>query len=130
MYSQEKKEENRRKKGGKREEELGVLYIRSAILTNVMVAKRIRAPFLPLLASPVNVSAALTLAADPSPIQILQPTGSRAAGWRDEAAPPRTGILAGGFRRREHGGGSTGAIMVGGRVEGRPRAVRISGDET
>lgn len=107
----------------------GVLYVRSAVLTDIMVAKCIRAPLLPLLASPVDVSAALTLAADPSPIQILQPTSSRAAGRRDEAAPPRTGILVGGFRRRKHSGGSTGAIMVGGRVEGRSRAVRISGDE-
>lgn len=94
-----------------------------------MVAKRIRASPLPLLASPVNVSAALTLAADPSPIQILQPTSSRAAGRRDEAAPPLTGVLAGGFRRWEHGGGSTRAVVVGGRIEGRLRAVRISGDE-
>lgn len=128
MYSPEQNEENREKKGQDRAR-LGVLYVGSAVLTYIMVAKRIRTPFLPLLTSPVNVSAALALAADPSPIQILQPTSSRAAGRRDEAAPPRTGILAGGFRRREHGGGSTGAIMVGGRVEGRSRAVRISGDE-
>lgn len=94
-----------------------------------MVTKCIRAPFLPLLANPVNVSAALTLAADPFPIQILQPTSSRAAGWRDEAAPPRARILASGFRRWKYGGGSTRAVVVGGRVQGRFRAVRISGDE-
>lgn len=105
------------------------LHVRSAVLTNVMIAKRIRTPLLPVMARPVDVPRALTLAADPSPIEILQPARPRAAGRRDEAVSPRAGILTSGLRRREDGGGRAGQVLVGGRVDGCGRAIRISGDE-
>ncbi|KAL6799383.1 hypothetical protein GGI42DRAFT_53346 [Trichoderma sp. SZMC 28013] len=94
-----------------------------------MIAKRIRTPLLPMMAGSVNVPPALTLAAHPSPIEILQPARPRAAGRRDEAVPPRARVLACGLGRRKDGGGRTRRVLVGGRVDGGGRAIRVSGDE-
>lgn len=82
-----------------------------------------------MMARPVNVPPALTLAAHPSPIEILQPARPRAAGRRDEAVPPRARVLACGLGRRKDGGGRTRRVLVGGRVDGGGRAIRVSGYE-
>lgn len=117
-------------RGGRKKEQRGVCsHIRRTILTNIMIAKRIRTPLLPMMARPVNVSPALTLAAHPSPVEILQPARPRAAGRRDEASSPRARVLACGLGRRKDGGGRTRRVLVGGRVDGGGRAIRVSGDE-
>ncbi|TFA99862.1 hypothetical protein CCMA1212_008289 [Trichoderma ghanense] len=113
----------------RRDGKLKRLHIRSALLANVVIAKGIRTPLLPVMARPVHVPPALAIAADPSPVEILQAARPRAAGRRDEAGAPRAGILARVLWRREDGGGRTGRVLVRGRVDGRGRAVRVSGDE-
>ncbi|KAL7813684.1 hypothetical protein V8C44DRAFT_52931 [Trichoderma aethiopicum] len=102
------------------------LHIRSAPVANVVIAKGIRTPLLPVMARPVHVAPALALAADPAPVEILQAARPRAARRRDEAVAPRAGILARVLWRREDGGGRTGRVLVRRRVDGRRRAVRVS----
>lgn len=102
------------------------LHIRSAPVANIVIAKGIRTPLLPVMARPVHVAPALALAADPAPVEILQAARPRAARRRDEAVAPRAGILARVLWRREDGGGRTGRVLVRRRVDGRRRAVRVS----
>lgn len=55
----------------------------TAPLTNVMVAKCIRTSPLPVGTRPEAVAPALALAAHPQAVQVLEPTGPRAAERRD-----------------------------------------------
>lgn len=94
------------------------LHIRRTALTHIVIAKRIRAALLPLMATPVNIASALTLATHPAPIKILQPAGSRAARGSDQAAAPCARVRLEQAVHRVEDGREAGHLLLGEGVDG------------